>query len=121
MCVYTDYLTKRHRVGLLNNYSDYFFGLFLDHFIGGGGRPLVLREGWDAVYQYSGRDGGQQSVFIEGGVEDELFVGREGREVDVLVTATDLWSVHRIIQIILRAFRLTTYVSKFWRWAAAFL
>ena len=54
-------------------------------------------------------------------MEDELFVRREGREVDVLVTATDLWSVHRIIQIILRAFRLTTYVSKFWRWAAAFL
>ena len=67
MCVYTDYLTKRHRVGLLNNFSDYFFGLFLDHFIGGGGRPLVLREGWDAVYQYSGRDGGQQSVFSREG------------------------------------------------------
>ena len=32
-------------------FLDYFFGLFLNHFIGGEGRPLVLREGWDAVYQ----------------------------------------------------------------------
>ena len=37
---------------------------------GGGGRPLVLKEGWDAVYQYSGR-GEKQTVVTEGGVEDE--------------------------------------------------
>ena len=66
---------------------------FLNHFIGEGGRPLVRREGWDAVYQYSGRDG-RQIVVTEGGAEDELLVRREGWEVDVLVTAFDLWSVH---------------------------
>ena len=50
--------------------------LFWDHFIGGG-RPLVLRERWDAVYQYSGR-GGRQTVVTEGGVEDELLLRKEG-------------------------------------------
>ena len=45
---------------------DYFFGLFLDHFIGGGGnRPLVLKEVWDAVYQYSGR--GEKQTVVTGG------------------------------------------------------
>ena len=29
-----------------------------------------------------------------GGAEDELLVSREGWEVDVLVTVTDLWGVH---------------------------
>ena len=50
--------------------------LFWDHFIGGG-RPLVLRERWDAVYQYSGR-GRRQTVVTEGGVEDELLLRKEG-------------------------------------------
>ena len=50
--------------------------LFWDHFIGGG-RPLVLRERWDAVYQYSGR-GGRQTVVTGGGVEDELLLRKEG-------------------------------------------
>ena len=37
---------------------------FLDHFIGGGGStPLVLREGWDAVYQYRGRGGRKDRKF----------------------------------------------------------
>ena len=55
----------------LDYFIGLFFGLFLDHFIGGeGGRPLVLKEGWDAVYQYSGR-GEKQTVVTEGGVEDE--------------------------------------------------
>ena len=40
--------------------------IFLDYFLtilsGGEGRPLVLREGWDAVYQYSERDG-RQTIF----------------------------------------------------------
>ena len=68
--------------------------IFLNHFIGGGGgRPLVLREGWDAVYQYSGRNS-RQTVVTVGGAEDELLVSREGWEVDVLVTVTDLWAVH---------------------------
>ena len=52
------------------------FGPFWDHFIGGG-RPLVLRERWDAVYQYSGR-GRRQTVVTEGGVEDELLLRKEG-------------------------------------------
>ena len=30
----------------------------------------MLKEGWDAVYQYSGR-GEKQTVVTEGGVEDE--------------------------------------------------
>ena len=49
-----------------------FFGTII-----GGGRPLVLRERWDAVYQYSGR-GGRQTVVTEGGVEDELLLRKEG-------------------------------------------
>ena len=62
-----------------------FFGtIFQNHFIGGG-RPLVLRQGWDAVYQYSER-GGKKTVVIEMGVEDELLAGKEEWEVDVLVT-----------------------------------
>ena len=71
----------------------HFFGPFFGTILSGGGRPLVLREGWDAVYQYSWRDG-RQTVVTEGGAEDELLIRREGWEVDVLVTATDLWSVH---------------------------
>ena len=35
-----------------------------------GPPPLVLREGWDAVYQYLGR-GERQTVVTQGGVEDE--------------------------------------------------
>ena len=60
------------------------FGLFT----GGGGKPLVLRNGWDAVYQYS-RRGGRQTVVTEGGVEDELLERRDGWEVVLLVNATD--------------------------------
>ena len=37
---------------------------------------MVLRDGWDAVYQYSWRDG-WQTVVTEGRVEDELLVRRE--------------------------------------------
>ena len=44
----------------------FFFGSFFSPFffwtnfwtiLSGVGRPLVLREGWDVVYQYSGRGG----------------------------------------------------------------
>ena len=43
-----------------------------------------------------------QSLSSQGGmvgrllllVDKEVLVRREGREVDILVTATDLWSVH---------------------------
>lgn len=71
-----------------------FFGLFLGPFFGpffgpfyrGGGRPLVLREGWDASHQYSGR-GGRRTVVTKGGVEYELSVRSEGWEV--VVSATD--------------------------------
>ena len=58
----------------------FFFGLFL--------RPLVIRKGWNAFYQYLER-GGRQTVVTEGGMEDELLVRKEGWEVDVLVTAID--------------------------------
>ena len=60
-------------------------GPFFGPFRREGGRPSVLREGWDAVYQYSGRDG-KQTVDTEEEMEDELLVRRE---VDVFVTATN--------------------------------
>ena len=50
---------------------DYFIGLFFWTIFGpfyrggGGGRPLVLKEGWDAVYQYSGR--GEKQTVVTGG------------------------------------------------------
>ena len=47
---------------------DYFF-------CGGGGKTLLLRDGWDAVSQFSGRDGrqtvatsGERSTSTQGGV-----------------------------------------------------
>ena len=49
-----------------------------------GSRPLALREGWDAIYQYSGM-GGRQTVFTEGGLEDKILIRREGWEVVVLI------------------------------------
>ena len=54
----------------------------------GRGRPLLLREGWDAIYQYSER-GGWHTVVTEEGVEDELLVPREDWAVDVVVNAID--------------------------------
>ena len=51
-------------------YWTIFWTIFGPFYRGGGGRPLVLKEGWDAVYQYSGR-GEKQTVVTEGGVEDE--------------------------------------------------
>ena len=63
---------------------------FLNRLITGEGRPLVLREGWDAVYQYSGRGArGRQTFVTKRGVEDELLVRREGWEVAEVVDATD--------------------------------
>ena len=48
-------LVARHRVKYgLDYFLDYFLNHIMDHFIGGGSTPLVLREGWDAVYQYRG-------------------------------------------------------------------
>ena len=66
--------------------------------LSGVGRPLVLREGWDVVYQYSGR-GGRQTVVIERGVEDELSERREGWVVVVLVNATDYYSTSKYLII----------------------
>ena len=60
-------------------------GPFFGPFGREGGRPSVLREGQDAVYQYSGRNG-KQTVDTEEEMEDELLVRRE---VDVFVTATN--------------------------------
>ena len=51
-------------------YWTIFWTIFGPFYRGGGGRPLVLKEGWDAVYQYAGR-GEKQTVVTEGGVEDE--------------------------------------------------
>ena len=50
----------------LDHILDLFFGLFSDGW-GGGGRPLVLRKGWNAFYQSSGR-GGRQTIVTNGGV-----------------------------------------------------
>ena len=54
--------------------SDFFgtiLGSFLEFYfwtiILGDDIPLVLKKGWDTVYQYSGR-GGRQTVVTEGGV-----------------------------------------------------
>ena len=58
-----------------------------------GGAPLVLWEGWDAVYQCLGR-GERQTVVTQGEVEDELLVRREGWEVVIEVNATDWWSFY---------------------------
>ena len=74
------------------SFSGPFFGLIIGQsfgpFTGGGGKPLVLRKGWDAVYQYS-RRGGRQTVVTEGGVQDELLERRDEWEVILLVNATD--------------------------------
>ena len=60
-----------------------FFGpIFFRTILSGGGGALVLREGWDAIYQYSGK-GGRQTFVTEGRVENELLVQKEGWEVDV--------------------------------------
>ena len=56
--------------------------------------------GGEAEHYFLGM-GGMQSLSSQGGmvgrlllVEKEVLVCREGWEVDILVTATDLWSVH---------------------------
>ena len=48
---------------ILGSFSEQFFWTI----ILGDDIPLVLRKGWDTVYQYSGR-GGRQTVVTEGGV-----------------------------------------------------
>ena len=62
-----------------------FYGPFLG--LGLEDEPLVLREAWDAVYQYSERGGGQ-TVVTGGGLEEELLVRKEEWEVSVSVNAT---------------------------------
>ena len=56
--------------------------------------------GGEAKHYFLGM-GGMQSLSSQGGmvgrlllVEKEVLVCKEGWEVDILVTATDLWSVH---------------------------
>ena len=66
-------LVARQRVKYgLDYFLDYFLGYFLNHFMDqiffgpfyrGGSTPLVLREGWDAVYQYRGRGGRKYRKF----------------------------------------------------------
>ena len=56
--------------------------------------------GGEAEHYFLGM-GGMQSLSSQGGmvgrlllVEKEVLVCKEGWEVDILVTTTDLWSVH---------------------------
>ena len=51
-----------------------------------GSRQLVLREGWDAVYRYSGR-GGRQTVITQGEVGDYRYAGSVGEVVVFVNTA----------------------------------
>ena len=56
----------------MDHFLDHILDLFLDYFRtilsrGGEDRPLVLRKGWNAFYQKSGR-GGRQTVVTKGGV-----------------------------------------------------
>ena len=44
---------------------------FFKTILSGGSTPLVQREGWDAVYQYT-EEGLGGSVITQGGVRDEL-------------------------------------------------
>ena len=78
-------MVNEHRVTWTTGLLDSLFGLFYGPFFGpyfgpffwtifgpfyrggGGGRPLVLRKGWNAFYQNSGR-GGRQTVVTNGGV-----------------------------------------------------
>ena len=84
--------------------------------------------GGEAEHYFLGM-GGMQSLSSQGGmvgrlllpVEKEVLVRREGWKVDILVTATDLWSVHRIIQIILSGFSTDYLYVKILCWAIAFL
>ena len=69
------------------------------------------------VYQYSGRDG-KQTVDTEEEMEDELLVRRE---VDVFVTATDNGVFIESYNFFWVVFRLTICMSKFLRFALAFL
>ena len=85
--------SKGHRVKYgLDHWTlglfDYFFWTIFRTILLWGRRTLELRDGWDAVYQYSERDG-WQTVVTKGGVGDELLVRKEGWEVVVLLNATD--------------------------------
>ena len=74
-----------------------FFGHFLDHFFlesfsgptfGLVFGPFALREGWNAVYQYSGRGGRQ--TFVTGGEGGRRTSSTQGRwEMVVSVNVTD--------------------------------
>ena len=68
--------------------------------------PLLLREGWDAVYQYSGPGGVEGKLLLQdwGGLEDKLLVRREGWEVVVLVNAT--------LNLLLGAFNCPVFLSR---------
>ena len=87
-----------------------FWTIFFYHFIGGG-TPLVIREGWDTVYQYWGRDG-WQSVITQGGVRDGLLLRSEGWEVVVMVNTTGWWSFYSIVQITSIGFSTEFFVSQ---------
>ena len=48
-------------------FGPFFWTIFGPFYRGEGGRPLVLRKGWNAFYQNSGR-GVRQTVVTNGGV-----------------------------------------------------
>ena len=108
-------------IGPLDYFLDIFwttfwtiFWTFFSTILSKGPPPLVLREGWDAVYQYLGR-GERQTVVTQGGVEDEW--KEEGWEVVIGVNATEWWSFYWIIHIFWVVFQLTDWLSKFFSWA----
>ena len=72
-----------------------FWTIFFDHFIGEGGRQTISTQGGVGCSPAVLRERyGRQTVVTEGRVEDELLERRERWEIDVLVAATGLWSVH---------------------------
>ena len=114
-------------IGPLDYFLDIFwttfwtiFWTFFSTILSKGPPPLVLREGWDAVYQYLGR-GERQTVVTQGGVEDEW--KEEGWEVVIGVNAIDWWSFYWIIHIFLSGFStdwLTVKIFKLGCYAGLF-
>ena len=48
-------------------FGPFFWTIFGPFYRWGGGRPIVLRKGWNAFYQ-SSRRGGRQTIVTNGGV-----------------------------------------------------
>ena len=74
-------------------FTFFFFWTNFWTILSGVGRPLVLREGWDVVYQYSGR-GGRQTVVIEEGVGGRLLLLRKGWRTNYQNAGRDGWLLY---------------------------